>query len=323
MVAFERAELLKKLIDLINEAHSIAILTHTSLDGDALGSSLGLALALDYIGKEVLVFLGEPIPRSLDFLPGQNLISSDCGKAFDLAISLDNSDMKRLGDRADIYNNARKKINIDHHTTNCMEADGLWIDQKASATGEMVYKLIKAMDIPISNDIAICLYTAIITDTGSFRYSNTTPDSHIISAELIKCGIPFASIAKKVLDIVSHSKMSLLKKTIQNLTLYSEGKVAVSWLLYDDIYPLNAQSDDYEGLVNVGINLEGVEVSLFIREEEPGRFKGSLRANDYVDVAKIAGKFSGGGHKRAAGFTAEGNPDEIIMLVLEEINKEL
>jgi len=314
---------LKELTDIIKKADFITILTHSSLDGDALGSSLGLALALDYIGKKVTVFLDEPIPRSLEFLPGQNLISSNFDKTADLAISLDNSDLKRLGSRADIYVGAKKKINIDHHTTNNMEADSLWLDQNASATGEMVYKLIKAMDIPISKDIATCLYTAIITDTGGFRFSNTTPDSHIISAELIKCGIPFARIAKKVFDIVSHSKMSLLKKTIQNLTLYFDGKVAVSWLLYDDIYPLNAQSDDYEGLVNVGINLEGVEVSLFIREEEPGRFKGSLRANDYVDVAKIAGRFSGGGHKRAAGFTYEGNPDEIIRLVLDEINKEL
>ena len=314
---------MKELIDLINKAHSIVILTHYSLDGDALGSSLGLALALDYIGKEVTVFLNESIPKSLEFLPGRNLISSNCVKNADLAISLDNSDLKRLGDGADIYAGAKKKINIDHHTTNSMEANSLWIDQNASATGEMVYKLIKAMGIPVSKDIAECLYTAIITDTGGFRYSNTTPDSHIISAELIKCGIPFARIAKKVFDIVSHSKMSLLKKTIQNLTLYCEGKVAVSWLLYDDIYPVNAQSDDYEGLVNVGINLEGVEVSLFIREEEPGRFKGSLRANDYVDVAKIAGKFSGGGHIRAAGFTAAGNPDDIIRRVLDEIKKEL
>ncbi|NLG88321.1 MAG: bifunctional oligoribonuclease/PAP phosphatase NrnA [Clostridiaceae bacterium] len=314
---------MKELIDLINKASSIVILTHYSLDGDALGSSLGLALALDYIGKEVTVFIEESIPKSLEFLPGQDLISSDMGKNADLAISLDNSDLKRLGNGAEIYARAKKKINIDHHTTNSMEADSLWIDQNASATGEMVYKLIKAMDIPISKDIAVCLYTAIITDTGGFRYSNTTPDSHIIAAELINCGIPFARIAKKVFDIVSHSKMSLLKKTIQNLTLYFDGKVAVSWLLYDDIYPVNAQSDDYEGLVNVGINLEGVEVSLFIREEEPGRFKGSLRANDYVDVAKIAGKFSGGGHIRAAGFNASGNMDDIIMRVLDEIKKEL
>ena len=195
---------MKELIELINKAHSVAILTHSSLDGDALGSSLGIALALDYIGKKVTVFLGEPIPRSLEFLPGQNLISSDYDKTFDLAISLDNSDLKRLGDRADIYISAEKKINIDHHTTNSMEADSLWIDQNASATGEMVYKLIKAMGIPINKDIAACIYTAIITDTGGFRYSNTTPESHIISAVMIKHGIPFARIAKKVIDIFSH-----------------------------------------------------------------------------------------------------------------------
>ncbi len=314
---------MEALIKLIREADSIAILTHTSADGDALGSSFSMGLALESLGKKVYIFLEEPVPKMLDFLPGQHFISAKRDRMYDLAMCLDNSDLKRLGERADIYLDAKKKINIDHHTTNNMEADGLWIDKNAAATGEMIYQLIRALGVAITKEMAICLYTAIITDTGGFRYSNTKPESHIIAAELMKCGVPFAEIAKKVFDIVSHSKMTLLKKTIQNLTLYNDGKVAVSWLLFHDIAPLNAQSDDFEGLVNVGRNLEGVEVSLFLREEKPGHFKGSLRANDYVDVAKIAGRFSGGGHKRAAGFSMDGKSDELIRMVLDEIKKEL
>ncbi len=319
----ERIEFLKELVHLINESNKIAVLTHTSADGDALGSCLAMGLAMEYLGKKVSVFIEEPVPKTLDFLPGQHLISENHKEMFELAVCLDTSDLKRLGTRADIYNSAIKKINIDHHTTNTIEADGIWINQKASATGEMVYYLVKALDVPMNRDIAIGLYTAIVTDTGGFRYSNTNQESHLISAELLTYGIPFANIAKKVFDIVSHSKLYLLKKAMQNLTLYYNGKVAVSWLDNKDITPVNAQSDDFEGLVNIGRNLEGVEVSLFLREEQPGHFKGSLRANEYVDVAKISSIFSGGGHKLAAGFSIDGMLDEIIQKVIAEIQKEL
>jgi len=314
---------LKDLIDLIHNANSIAIVTHTSADGDALGSSFGLAFALDALDKKVSVFLEEPVPKMLSFLPGQHFISEYRGERYDLCMCLDTSDMKRLGKCADIYSSANKKITIDHHTTNNMQADGLWIDERASATGEMIYKLVKALNVDITREIAINLYTAIITDTGGFRYSNTTPESHIITADLLSKDIPFADIVKKVFDTVSYSKMFLLKKTLQNLALYFDGKVAVSYLLYEDIKTADAQTDDFEGLVNVGRNLEGVEVSLFLREEQSGVFKGSLRANEYVDVAQIASIFSGGGHKRAAGFSVEGGLDESVGKILAEIEKVL
>lgn len=298
-------------------------MTHTSADGDALGSSFAMALALEHMGKRVSVFLEEAVPKMLDFLPGQQHIGTISEENFDLAMCLDTSDIKRLGKRAQLYTHAARKITIDHHTTNNMEADGLWIDQKAAAVGEMIYLLVTALQVPVSRDMAICLYTAIVTDTGGFRYSNTRPESHLITAELLKKDIPFADIAKKVFEFVSHSKMSLLKKTLQNLTLYHGGKTAFSWIEHDDIHPVNAQTDDFEGLVNVGRNLEGVEVSLFLREETPGHYKGSLRANEYVDVARIASLFSGGGHKRAAGFSMDGNLDEIRERLLAEIEKVL
>lgn len=319
----ERIEFLKKLVELILEANSIAIITHTAPDGDALGSSFGLSLALEQMGKEVCVFLDEPVTKMLSFLPGQHHIRYDMAGEFDLVVCLDTSDLSRIGNREAIYSKAPKKITIDHHMTNNMEADGLWIDTNAAAVGEMIYYVVKALEVPISRDIAICLYTAITTDTGGFRYSNTRPESHVIAAELMALGIPFADISKKVFDVVSYSKMSLMKKTLQNLTLFSNGKIAVSWIVHDDITTLNAQPDDFEGLVNVGRNLEGVEVSLFLREEQPSHFKGSLRANDYVDVARIAGLFTGGGHKRAAGFSMDGNLDRIKNQVVAEIEKVL
>ena len=186
----------------------------------ALGSSFAMALALKYMGKKVEVFLEEDVPKMMQFLPGQQLIGKPSEHSYDLVICLDTSDLARLGKRVWIYTHATRKITIDHHTTNNMEADGLWIDIKAAAVGEMVYLLIKALEVPISRDMAICLYTAIITDTGGFRYSNTRPESHLITAELLKMDIPFEDIDKKVFEFVSHSKMVLMKKTLQNLTLY-------------------------------------------------------------------------------------------------------
>jgi phosphoesterase RecJ-like protein len=323
MECTEGAEYLEELLNLIKEADTIAILTHTSADGDALGSSFGMALALEKMGKKVSVFLEEPVPKMLDFLPGQHLIQENITGVFDLALCLDTGDMKRLGKRAQIYTSAIRKITIDHHATNNMEADGLWIDQKAAAVGEMIYYLIKALGVPLNRDMAIGLYTAIVTDTGGFRYSNTRPESHIITADLLLLDVPLADIAKKVFDIVSYSKMILMKKTLKNLTLYHDEKTAVSWIMYGDIQPVNAQSDDFEGLVNVGRNLEGVEVSLFLREEAPGHFKGSLRANEYVDVARVASLFAGGGHKRAAGFSMDGNLEDVKTVLLAEIEKVL
>ena len=312
---------MEQLLELIRQAGSVAVVTHTSADGDALGSSLAMALTLEHMGKKVAVFLEEAVPKTLDFLPGQQHIGTNFEQNFDLAICLDTSDMHRLGKRAQLYTNARHKITIDHHTTNNMEADGLWIDTKAAAVGEMVYFLAAALQVPISHDMAICLYTAITTDTGGFRYSNTRPESHLIAAELLKKEIPFADISKKVFEVVTYSKMSLMKKTLDNLTLFHNGRIAFSWINHDDIQPINAQSDDFEGLVNVGRNLEGVEVSLFLREESPGHYKGSLRANEYVDVARIASLFSGGGHKRAAGFSMDGTLEDIRDRLLAEIEK--
>lgn len=319
----ERIDILKNIVDLILNANQIAILTHTSADGDALGSSFGLAFALENLDKDVSVFLEEPIPQTLSYLPGQKFISEYKGEKFELCICLDTSDMIRLGKRADIYSCAQKTITIDHHSTNNMQADGLWINKKASATGEMVYNLIKALDLEITRDIAINLYTAIVTDTGGFRYSNTTPETHTITADLLSKDVPFAEIIKRVFDTVSYSKLLLLKNALQNMNMHFDGKVAVSYLLYDDIKSADAQTDDFEGLVNVGRNLEGVEVSVFLREETKNIFKGSLRANEYVDVAQIASVFSGGGHKRAAGFSSEGNLQDTINKVLGEIEKVL
>jgi phosphoesterase RecJ-like protein len=315
---------LQMIADRLKNEESIAILPHVNVDGDALGAALALALALRSLGKRADVIIGEEVPFTLDFLPGLECIVSDPDGSYGVAVNIDNGDITRLGERQKYYNEALTRLSIDHHATNRVDADISYLDVKASATGEIIYDLLtQYMNLPITKEIALCLYTAIITDTGGFRFANTTARTLEICASLMKTGIDFTNAIKKVFDTISYAKLYLMKQTMNSLRLMLDGKLAVSHLSYEDLSRFNAKADDTEGLVNIGRNLEGVEVSLFLREDRPGVFKGSLRSNEYVDVSRVAEKFGGGGHKRAAGFTAEGEIENITKIAIGEISAAL
>jgi len=304
---------LQKIAWHLTEGRNIVILPHINADGDALGASLALGLALRSMGKEADVLVEEEIPSNLDFLPGQELIKSDSQKTYDIAVNIDNGDITRLGGRERFFHSSRVRLSIDHHATNKVIADYSYVDTGSAATGEIIYDLIlNYLKADMDKDIALCLYTAIVTDTGGFRYTNTTSETLRICADLLNYDIDFPYVIKKVFDMISYTKMKLMKQTMNSLLLFGNGKLAVSYLTLKDIKNMKVRSDDYEGLVNIGRNLEGVEVSLFLREELDNQYRGNLRSNDYVDVSKIAEKFGGGGHKRAAGFNITGKLDEII-----------
>jgi phosphoesterase RecJ-like protein len=306
-------QVLYKIAKSLKNAKSIVILPHVCIDGDALGASVALALALKNLEKNADVLIEEEIPSNLDFLPGLEMVGHNSDKVYDVAVNIDNGDITRLGNREAYYHNAGLRISIDHHSTNHVKADYSYVDTKAAATGEIIYDLIQNyLSGSINKDIAMCLYTAITTDTGCFRYSNTTPRTLEICADLIRQDIDFSFAIKKLFDMTSYTKLCLMKQTMNSLRLMEDGKFAVAYLSYDDIQRYKSKTDDFEGLVNIGRNLEGVEVSLFLREEEKGKFRGSLRSNDYVDASLIAEKFNGGGHIRAAGFTVEGDIEKII-----------
>ncbi|HOQ76157.1 MAG TPA: bifunctional oligoribonuclease/PAP phosphatase NrnA [Thermoclostridium sp.] len=315
---------LKNIANVLSMAQSVAIMPHLNVDGDALGTSLALALALNSCHCQADVLLEEEVPAMLDFLPGQELIKKAPKDRYQVALNIDNGDITRLGGRLEVYNNAEVRLSIDHHATNKVEADISFVDTKAAATGEIVYRMLtQYMGLPVTQDIALCLYTAIITDTGGFRFSNTTPVTMEIAGELMKTGIDFTNANKMVFDRISYAKLFLMKQTMNSLMLFFNGKLAVSYLRWSDLASFNAKLEDTEGLVNIGRNLEGVEVSLFLKEEKPGSFKGSLRSNQYVDVAKVAERFGGGGHMRAAGFTAEGDLEDIVRALADAIRASL
>lgn len=314
-----------RIIALINEANMIAVLPHVSADGDALGSSLALALALKAINKQATVYIEEEIPSSYSFLPGKELVQvyNEKPDKYELVLALDTGDLERLGKRVSIFREADRTVNIDHHTTNTEFAQLNLVKTNSSAVGEIIYQIIKMMGITLDRDMATCLYVAISTDTGGFRYSNTTPITHQIAADLVNNGVNVADISQIVFETTSLPKVKLMGKVIENLELLENGKLAFVYVTDDMLKSSDAGEEDCDGLVNIGRNIEGVEVSVLMRQRGDDEFKINFRSKTYVDVSRIANMHSGGGHVRAAGCTVKGNMNEIKSALTKEIREVL
>lgn len=312
--------MLKKIADAVKRAEKIAILPHIAADGDAVGSSLALAIELSSKGKDVSVILEEGIAQIYGFLPGIELACIyPAGKRdFDLVMALDCGDIERLGGRKEIFENAAVTVNIDHHQTNRGFADYDLVDPSSAATGEIIYRLLEQLGSIAGKDAAICLYTAITTDTGSFRYSSTTSMTHVICAELLKKGIDIADISKRVFDTVSYGKVRLTGEAINSLELFFDGKVAVMALTEEAIKRSGAAEEDSDGIINMARNIRGVEAAAMLRQMSNGDIKVNLRSNYSLDVSLLAAKYSGGGHKRAAGFTINGGDLQSVKKILLE-----
>jgi phosphoesterase RecJ-like protein len=326
---------LYEIVCVLKKADNIAIFPHISVDGDGLGSSLALGLALKKLHKKVAVYLEESIPEVYSFLPGNSLVEVyggslalyEAGQAKAssgiVAVALDTGDLDRLGKRAGAFNRAQVRINIDHHATNPGFADYNFIKPESSAVGEIVFEMIGMMEVDMDRDIAICLYTAITTDTGGFRYSNTTPLTHRIAADLVGRGINVADISQKVFDTTSLEKTKLIGMAIGTLELYGAGKLAIITIDRQMMEDSGAKDEDCDGIVNIGRNIKGVEVAVLMREADNREIRVNLRSNYYVDVSVIANLFSGGGHKRAAGFTVVGELSQVKSQLVQIINKVL
>ncbi|AZT90190.1 bifunctional oligoribonuclease/PAP phosphatase NrnA [Caldicellulosiruptor changbaiensis] len=292
-----------KIINCLLNSNKIAIVSHENPDGDCIGSMLALYLALTKKGKSPRMFLKNNVPKNLSFLPAANKIEikDEIDEMFDVLVLLDTGELERTGIK-NIKSCYKKLVNIDHHVTSEGIGDYYYINSSAAATGEIVYQLVKLMGIDNDKDIATCLYTSIFTDTGGFKYSNTTSVTHQIAGDLINMGINFVYIVNKVFDEMSLSKFNLLKDTLQTLELFEENKIAFLTITKEMFERNNASRDETENIINFAKNIEGVEVAaLFI--EEDSRIKVSLRSKYYLDVAAISKEFGGGGHPRAAGFS--------------------
>lgn len=289
-----------KIIEEIQKAESIAILTHESPDGDAIGSSLAMYLALKQIGKNPDVIMPE-YSKTYCFLPGaDDIIPEGKKEPYDLAIALDCSDMKRLNGYANYFEDAKIKVSIDHHGSNTMFADYNFVDPASPACAQILVFVLESMKVTITKEIGTCLLTGIITDTGGFKYPGVTAETFEFASWLLGIGVNVSDIYKRVLQVKSKASFELSKLCINRLEFLEDGKLTFSYITLEDQEKVGAAPGDHEGLVNIGRDIEGVQVAVFFHENEKG-FKVSMRSEDCVNVADICLLFGGGGHPRAAG----------------------
>ncbi len=308
----------------IFKADSIIILTHEMPDGDAIGSSLAMYNALKSLGKDVEIVMANN-SDIFNFLPGASQIKSQgTKKIYDLAIALDCGDIKRLNGYTEYFQDANATIQIDHHEINTMFAEYNFVNPTAPACAQILITVLEELGIKITKEIGTCLLTGIITDTGGFKYQGVTAETFEFVAELLNIGVNVSNIYKRVLQVISRSKFELRKIAINRLEFYEDGKIAFTYTTREDEEKINASIDAHEGIVEIGRDIEGVEISVFLRENiERDGYKISLRSNDYVNVADICLMFNGGGHIRAAGGNIKLPLEEAKLRILDECRKYL
>lgn len=314
---------LDKIKKEIDKAKSIAILAHENPDGDAVGSSLALFLALKNINKDVHVIMPEH-SKIFDFLPGIEEVETQYnGEKFDLVIAVDTATTKMLNTPIECLENAKTTIVIDHHGTNTMYGDVNFVNPDSPACCQVLITVFQYFNWEITEEIGTCLITGIITDTGGFQYTNVKVETFEFAAELLARGINIAEVYKRTLDTKTRSSFELSKIASDRVEFLENGKIAVTYINMEDEEKVNAAVGDYEGIVNIGRSVEGVEVSIFLREIKENIYKVSLRANDYVNVSDVCLVFGGGGHPKAAGCKMTGTVDQIRDTLIKEIKVQL
>lgn len=314
---------LDSIINEINNAKTLVILTHMNPDGDAIGSSLALYCSLLKLKKDVDVIVPEH-SSIYNFLPRINDLKKEPTKEqYDIAIALDCGDIKRLNGFSESFENAKCKISIDHHEINTMFADYNFVNPASPACAQILITVIEALGVEIDNEIGICLLTGILTDTGGFKYPATSAETFEFTAELLRKGVKVSDIYKRVLQTISKKRFELRKVAINRLELLENGKIAFTYITNKDMETVEAEEGDHEGIVDIGRDIEGVEVSIFLKETEDGTYKISLRSNEYVNVADIALLFNGGGHIRAAGGSITGTIEQSKERLVAECKKHL
>lgn len=315
---------IKSLKKTIEQCYSFIVASHVDPEGDAIGSSLALYYALKGLGKKVCVYNESGVPRILKFLPGAEFIvkSLESVNEYDAIFVVDCGDIDRLGK---LKNNLEKLkiINIDHHSTNDSFGHLNFVDRNAAAAGEVVYDLLKKLGITFTREIATNLYTAVVVDTGSFRYASTTPRSFKIAAELLTMGVDPWEVAKNIYENFPYERMKLLGDALQTIELVKNGLYAFMVVTREMLSKYNATEDLTEGFVNFGRAVEGVEVSILFKETGEDQYKLSFRSKGDINVAMIAQSLGGGGHKNAAGCKLKGSLAEVkqkVIAAIENVN---
>ena len=302
--------MLSQVVELIEKRDRFAITSHVRPDGDSLGSSLGLYWLLQALNKDVEVIMRDPAPHSYQQLPGAGAVrvTPAVDRAYDAVFVIECSDIDRPG-LIDLEK--QFVVNIDHHSTTELFGTVNWIDSTASAVGEMIYNLCKATGVRVTKEIAECVYTALLTDTGSFHYSNTTERTFKIASELVRTGVKPAKTAEAIFGSYHWPKIELLSQVLGTAQRDESGHVAWMRQTLEMQEQTKASEEDADGFVNYPLAVGEVEATALFKECSPGVYRTSLRSKGDVNVAKIAEQFGGGGHRNAAGCTLKGDLAEL------------
>ena len=315
--------MISEIIEAINEGRSFLITAHVRLDGDALGSELAMYLMLKKLGKDVVVYNQDHTPERYRFLPSaQNIVHNiNNVEQYDVGIVLDCSDLARVGDEEDKIGKIKRLINIDHHISNNGFCSLKMLDAHASSTGELVFRLMREMRFKMSKDICTNLYAAIITDTGSFRYSSTTKDTFWAAGNLVENGADPQWISESIYESDSPARLKLLAKALETLSLDLKNRVGSMVVTQKALLETGASWELTEGFVDIPRTVGGIEVSILYTQRGDNNYKLSLRSKADVNVERIAKKFGGGGHIHAAACWMKGDIQSIKSQIIEAIRE--
>lgn len=316
---------MNQIIHHLKNSNNLFLATHTNPDGDAIGSLIAMGLSLEALNKRTTLYNESPIPAVYRFLPFSDRIVQYVDKAniYDTAIILDCSDLERIGKAVSMVNKIPIIINIDHHITNTCYGDFQLIKTSACATTEIVYKLMKDMAVPINKAIATSIYTGILTDTGSFRFSNTNRAAFEICEEMVELGVDPYSIAQHVYGTYSLGRIKLLNMALDSIEISYNGRLSMMTLTRGMFYETDTRTEDADGLINYAKSIENVKVAVLIQElqNKNKQFHVSLRSTGTVNVAEIASSFGGGGHFNAAGFSIESTLSDLKSQIFKLADK--
>ncbi|WP_418519245.1 DHH family phosphoesterase [Pseudoruminococcus massiliensis] len=297
----------------------ILILTHRSPDGDTIGSGYALAMALRKLGKSVKVDCTDPFPEKYSYFTDK-LEKLEFDEEF--VVSVDIADTKLLGEKLSDYAD-KIDLCIDHHGSNTKYAKEYYVEASAAAAAQVIAKLIRLMNVDFDKDIANAIYTGITTDTGCFRYTNVTAETHRIAADMIDCGAESGMINRLMFETKSRSRLEIERRVMDSIQFYLDGRCAIAYATIDMMKESGAVDSDMEGVSSLPRQIEGVMAGITLREKNNGKFKVSVRTTDELDASAICANFGGGGHKAAAGCMITGTLNEAIEQIIEVVRQAL
>lgn len=309
---------IEQTAEFLKEADNIVILTHEYPDGDTLGSGFALCKILQQLGKKAKVRINQALQEKFYYLT-YGLLEQDFTEQ--TVVSVDVADTVLLGELMPYK--GKIDLCIDHHYSNTNYAQRTYVDSTAASTTEIVAKIGYLLGIVLNKDIADCIYTGITTDTGCFRYGNTTAQTHRIAAKMIENGCESAKINRAMFETVSYERMAIEGKVIESMELFSKGKIAVIYTTKEMLKQSGVAEDELEGISSLPRQIIGVSIGITLREKKEGLYKISLRTNDGVDAGAICAKFGGGGHAAAAGCSIQGTLEEAKEQIVKAAQEEL